>query len=211
MKKATLPAEPTKEVFINLFRKLKFMLIDLPRRLDSELIEPSAIMDFIKKFILTGLAAFYCFVPGVFAASSVLPGVDEEVYGTCSPETEVSLGSQTLTWKALFEGDPDTIKEIIDTSEKSDIEVILGCSLKLGEIQFWMVPYFVIFALEFVIELAGLIVVLMIMVGAYYYIAGGLTDDKEKGKTIITYALGGFVLILSSWILVNILLLALTS
>lgn len=164
-------------------------------------------MNFIKKFILTGLAAFYSFVPGVFAASSVLPEVDDEVWFACDPSDESAWGF----WEALFNGDPDYIKAILDGAEKSDIEAILGCALKSGEIQFWMVPYYVIFALEFVIELAGLIVVLMIMVGAYYYIAGGLTDDKEKGKTIITYALGGFVLTLSSWILVNILLLALTS
>ncbi len=166
-------------------------------------------MNLLKKFILTGLAAFYCFVPGVFAASSVLPEVDESKWGTCVPGD--SNWTKKDGWAELFNGDPDYIKAILDTAEKSDIEAILGCALKTGEIQFWMVPYYVIFALEFVIELAGLIVVLMIMVGAYYYIAGGLTDDKEKGKTIITYALGGFVLTLSSWILVNILLLALTS
>lgn len=163
-------------------------------------------MNLLKKIVLTGLAAFYCFVPSVFAASSVLPEVSDE-YFECDPSNATDWGF----WDALFNGDPDYIKAILDGAEKSDIEAILGCALKSGEIQFWMVPYYVIFVMEFVIELAGLIVVLMIMVGAYYYIAGGLTDDKEKGKTIITYALGGFVLTLSSWILVNILLLALTS
>lgn len=167
-------------------------------------------MNLVKKLLLTGLAAFYCFTPSVFAATSVLPQVDEAVYGECVYSKDAGSNWAT-TWKPLFEGDPDTIKTTLDTATKDQIEAILGCALKTGEIQFWMVPYFVVFALEFVIDLAGLIVVLMIMVGGYYYIAGGLTDDKEKGKTIIMHALGGFVLVLTSWIIVNIILLALTS
>ncbi len=162
-------------------------------------------MNLLKKIVLTGLAAFYCFVPSVFAASSVLPEV-ADTYPTC----DITSSTWETDWGNKF-NDPDALKTYLDTASKNDIEALLGCALKSGEIQFWMVPYYVIFVMEFVIELAGLIVVLMIMVGAYYYIAGGLTDDKEKGKTIITYALGGFVLTLSSWILVNILLLALTS
>lgn len=174
-------------------------------------------MNLVKKLIAGLALAFSCLVPSAFAAQSVLPQVDEAVYWACEP---VNINTQDgltdaeidwMSWKGLFETDPDILKDILDEASKDDIEAILGCALKTGEIQFWMVPYYVIFAMEFVIELAGLIVVLMIMVGAYYYIAGGLTQDKEKGKTIITYAIGGFILTLSSWILVNILLLALTS
>ncbi len=164
-------------------------------------------MSFAKKLIVGLALAFSCLVPSALAAQSVLPQVDDSVWVPCDPSDEDSWDF----WKSVFEDDPDHLKETLDSVEKDAIEAILGCALKSGEIQFWMVPYYVIFAMEFVIELAGLIVVLMIMVGGYYYIAGGLTQDKEKGKTIITYAIGGFVLTLSSWILVNILLLALTS
>lgn len=163
-------------------------------------------MNFLKKLLVTGLLAFYAFIPQVPAATSVLPETSDE-YFECDPSNESDWGF----WKALFEGDSDYVKEIIDAAPKEDVEAILGCALKSGEVQFWMVPYYIVFIMEFVVQLAGLIVILMIMVGAYYYTAGGLTDDKEKGKTIITYAIGGFVLTLSSWILVNILLLALTS
>lgn len=168
-------------------------------------------MNRFKKILLGVLALLMMLSPTAFAAKSVLPDVDEDVYGSCSLTSEVSLGSQTLTWKEFFESSPDTIKSILDNSTKDDVEAILGCALKTGEIQFWMIPYYVIFIMEFVIELSGLIVILMIMVGGYYYIAGALTDDKEKGKTIITHALIGMVVVLTSWILVNILLLALTS
>ena len=57
----------------------------------------------------------------------------------------------------------------------------------------------------------GLLAILMLIVGAYFYIAGGLTDDKEKGKTVIKYALGGLVLTTLSWIIINVILLALTN
>lgn len=161
-------------------------------------------MNLLKKILLTGLAAFYCFAPTTFAATSVLPEVSEDA----GCDTSNSEGMEF--WTARFQ-DGDALKAYMDTATKADIETLLGCALKLGEIQFWMVPYYVVFAMEFVIDLAGLIVVLMILVGGYYYIAGGLTDDKEKGKTIITHAIGGFILVLSSWIIVNIILLALTS
>ncbi len=162
-------------------------------------------MNLLKKIILTGLAALICFAPTTFAATSVLPQTSDE-YFECDPSNKTDWGF----WDSMFK-DADYLKSVIDVAPKSDIEAILGCALKSGNIQFWMVPYFVVFALEFVIDLAGLIVVLMILVGAYYYIAGGLTDDKEKGRTIITHAIGGFILVLCSWIIVNIILLALTS
>ena len=73
-----------------------------------------------------------------------------------------------------------------------------------------MVPYFVNYALEFVINVAGILVVLMIVIGGYFYIYGAVSEDKDKGKTIITYAIGGYVLVLTSWFIVNALLLAVT-
>ena len=116
-------------------------------------------------------------------------------------------------WTAEYAGGgyailPDTL-----TVEGWEVtaEQMLSCALYSGNIHFWMLPYFVNNVLEFVIGLAGLIAVLMILVGAYYYIAGGISEDKEKGKTIIKYAIGGFVLVLASWTLVNVLLLFLTT
>ena len=87
----------------------------------------------------------------------------------------------------------------------------LGCAIKLGQVKFWMIPYFVNYVLEFMINIAGVLVVLMIIIGGYYYIYGAVTDDKEKGKAIITYAIGGYVLVLSSWFIVNAILLAVSS
>ncbi len=74
-----------------------------------------------------------------------------------------------------------------------------------------MIPFFIRNALQFLINIAVLLCILTILIGAYYYIIGGVTDDKKKGKTIITYALGGLILTILSWTIVNILLLFLTT
>jgi hypothetical protein len=155
---------------------------------------------------LTVLALLIVPAGSALANNGLLPSPDG-TYANCDP----SSADWGEYWGDLFEQDPNTIKAELDTTTKAGIQAILGCALKSGEIQFWMVPYYVIFIIEFLIELMGLLVVGMIVVGAYFYVIGGVTEDKEKGKTIISYALGGFVLVLSSWIITNIILLALTS
>jgi hypothetical protein len=162
-------------------------------------------MSLLKKSILVLMLALSCFSTPVFAATSVLPSTNESL-GVC----DTSNANWGTTWELIFQ-DENALKTKLEESSKENIQDILGCAMKTGNVQFWMIPYFVVFALEFVIEVAGLLIVLMILVGAYYYVAGALTDDKEKGKTIITYAIIGFVVVLSSWALVNIILLALTS
>lgn len=100
--------------------------------------------------------------------------------------------------------------ELLQEVSKQD-EKVLGCAIKSGYMKFWMVPFFITRALNFIIGLSGLISVLMVMVGAFFYIAGGINEDKEKGKTVITYAIGGFVLTTLSWAIVNGILLLLTA
>lgn len=104
-----------------------------------------------------------------------------------------------------------TLEEFVSTSSEEYVVGWLGCAIKSGYIKFWMVPYFIKYILNWLIGLSGLIAVLMIIIGGYYYILGGVNDDKEKGKKIIQYALGGMVLATLSWIIVNIILLGITS
>ncbi len=150
----------------------------------------------MKKIILALTLALLLFtlIPQSFAASSILPEAGDAGY--CD---------------AIFEyADPGLIEEEFK-KDGSSWDSLLGCAIQNGKIQFWMVKYFVVYALEFLLSIAALLSILMIIVGAYYYIAGGLTDDKEKGKTIIKYAIGGLVLATLSWVIVNVLLLALTA
>lgn len=88
---------------------------------------------------------------------------------------------------------------------------LLGCAIQYGEFDFWMFPYLIRYILGFILPISGVLAILMVIIGAYHYTASGLTEDKAKGRQIITYALGGMVLALSAWFIVNLILLALTS
>jgi len=164
----------------------------------------------MKKILLSLLLGLLLFsiAPQTFAANTLLPTAgDDDKY--CDPTDDSWYASKG--WAEIFANEDLAKAAIQDNTDNEAAEKFLACALKTGHIQFWMVPYFVTFMLEFLISIAGLIAILMLIVGAYYYIAGGLTDDKEKGKTIIKYALGGLILTTLSWVIVNIILLALTS
>ncbi len=136
-------------------------------------------------------------------ALALLPSIDEDLHGTFTAKECKDFLDITYAI--------EDIREYMQDQSADDVDLILGCGIKSGNIEFWMVPYYLTHALSFLIGLAGLISVLMILVGAYFYIAGGISDDKEKGKTIIKYAIGGLILTTLSWILVNFILLLITS
>lgn len=160
-----------------------------------------------KIIVVSGLLISFFLMPLSASAMGILPSSDK-AKGYSIEECITIVDAWTTQYLTSgYSGLPETL----DTAQGTNTDDMMTCALKSGYMSFWMLPLFVINIQEFIIGLAGLVAVLMIMVGAYYYIAGAATDDKEKGKTIIKYALGGFALILSSWILVNILLLVLTS
>lgn len=153
--------------------------------------------------------------PNANAAVGILPGGGETESGYVSADwlTVDQCYFAVEIWDEQYatngyNGLPSEMT--IEGSDKMTSEEMLACALKSGNMSFWMVPYFVNYALEYAINVAGIIVVLMIVVGGYYYIYGAVTDDKEKGKTIITYAIGGYALVLVSWFIVNAVLLAVT-
>lgn len=106
-----------------------------------------------------------------------------------------------------------SVEDIQEGFQQSEViqQTFLYCGIVTGNIQLWMITYYAVNALEFLLSIAGLLAILMIIVGSYYYIAGGVTDDKEKGKTIIKYAIGGLVVATSAWGIVNLILLLVTS
>ncbi len=154
-------------------------------------------------------------VPSVDAvSSSILPNLDENNTNYPCDQSLDESGNHKESWNDFISqvnAGSSAYKTIIENAGVDVVKDFFACALKTGYVKFWMIPYFVIYALQFVIQLAGLIAVMMVVVGAYYYIAGGITDDKEKGKHIITYALGGFIMVITSWFVVNLILLALTS
>lgn len=154
------------------------------------------------QILFAGLLALTLFVAPVLAQTSILPD-DADAKDMTEEECLMYVLEQETahedSYAAVVEGE----------SQVSD--KLLACAIKSGYVKFWMLPFFVRNALAFLINLSAIFAVLMIVVGAYYYIAGGLTEDKEKGKTIIKYALGGLVLTVLAWVIVNAILLAVTS
>jgi hypothetical protein len=97
----------------------------------------------------------------------------------------------------------DDLKALFDAPESR--ETYMSCAIKTGAIHLWMLPYFISYFADFFLGIAGLISVLFVLLGGFWYMTGGVTDDKEKGKKTITYALMGLVLTLLAWIIVNVL------
>lgn len=160
------------------------------------------------KKILSLLLAFSLVsanISSVFAASTILP----QPTGDGWDITELSEAECSEIVDA-FETDGEFIEgQVVEGTTVGDL--VFACAIKSGNIKFWMIPYFIRNILQWLLGISGLIAVLMTIIGGYYYIMGGLTEDKEKGKTIIQYALGGMALATLSWIIVNLILLAVTS
>lgn len=87
---------------------------------------------------------------------------------------------------------------------------VIACSLKSGEFHLFMAPYMIRYFVEVIIQLAGLVCVLFIIIGAYQYLLGSVTENKQKGKDTIKNALIGLVITLLSWIIVNVIQVAVT-
>lgn len=175
------------------------------------------ILTVFSAFVL--LTSFSSLIPSAKAAVGILPGGDAAVSGYVSAgdQTAADCSSAVDEWDSQYSvsGYSKMPTSLALTSGNLNGKTIalnemLACGLKSGNMHFWMVPYFVNYALEFVINVAGILVVLMIVIGGYFYIYGAVSEDKDKGKTIITYAIGGYVLVLTSWFIVNALLLAVT-
>jgi hypothetical protein len=157
-------------------------------------------MKFFRRIIIS-IALSFLFTTSAFA---LLPALDEDIHGKMTAaECRDFLDNSVYTL--------ENIQEYMGDQSADDVDLILACGIKSGNIQFWMVPYYIKFALGFLIGIAGLLSVMMILVGAYFYIAGGVSDDKEKGKTIIKFAIGGLIVTSLAWVLVNFLLLLLTA
>jgi len=76
--------------------------------------------------------------------------------------------------------------------------------IQTGNIHLGDIPAFISVFIEVGISIAGVIAFLMILVGGYQYIVGGIYSDmREQGKTTLTYAIGGFVLSMLAYAIVN--------
>ncbi len=154
----------------------------------------------------------FSFAAPVFAQNTLLPnpndvaGVDEDGKKSISEYSE----KDCLNIVNIFLANKDATEKLLSEGDDAQ-DLILGCAIKSGKIKFWMIPFFIRNILQFLINIAVLLCMLALMIGAYYYVIGGVTEDKKKGKTIFTYAIAGLVVTVLSWTVVNILLLFLTT
>jgi len=96
-------------------------------------------------------------------------------------------------------------------SEPSERNDVLGCGIKTGKIRLWMFPFYITNVINFGLAIAGTLSILFILIGSYQYMIGGLSQDKEKGKKTIMYAVGGLVLAALAWVIINIIIVQITA
>lgn len=96
-------------------------------------------------------------------------------------------------------------------SGEFNISDVLGCAIKTGKIHFNYIPFYVKGLIEFLLGLAGLLSVVFIIVGGYKLLFAGLVEGQDEGKKTLKYAIGGLIVSLLAWSIVNIVTLVLTS
>lgn len=146
----------------------------------------------LKKYLSFLLIGALLLPQAAFAQqSTLLPEGDGDCSGSIEEAFRLGLDNQYVkTWDSL---------------DKETRECVLSLSIKYGRVHLWMLPYFITYFADFFLGIAGLISVLFVLLGGFWYMTGGVTDDKEKGKKTITYALLGLVLTLLAWIIVNVI------
>lgn len=161
--------------------------------------------------VLTFAAHFTQPIPHANAANTLLPELYDAWENGNNPCDPTNSNWDSF-WGVMF-NDQEILRSYVETSgdNKAAMNGVLACALKSGNIRFWMVPYFILNMVEFAVSIAALLSILMIIVGGYFYMYGGLVDDKEKGKTILKYAIGGLVLTTLSWVIADVILATLTS
>lgn len=162
-------------------------------------------MKYTRKIFIGFLLAIFCsslfFAPVVSA--QILPKSEEGF--ECKDKETKKLKEDV---NAAFQG-IEAFREAI--KDGKNLDNLLGCAVKTGKIRLFMMPFFITYLVEFLLQIAGLIAVLFIVYGGFKYVTGGLIEDKESGKKAVIHAIIGLVVALSAWIVVNFIQMALTS
>jgi len=150
----------------------------------------------ITLFIFSSLISVFSFQTAFAQASSGLE------MGTLLPQQKQETILCTDRMKDLEEV-ADPIKEFKESSPEDKNE-ILACGIKTGKIHLWMIPYYVVYLIEFMIGIAGLLSVLFLVMAGFQYVSSGLAEAKDKAKNTIKHALMGLGVALAAWTVVNI-------
>lgn len=127
--------------------------------------------------------------------------------GTLLPEKSVSVDCKTLMDDLQVTADPVTAYKEKQTKDRNDV---LACAIITGKIKFWMIPYFIVYFIEFAIGLSGLVAIFFLVMAGFQYIMSGASEAQDKAKGTIKNALIGLVIVLVAWVVVNLIQFALT-
>lgn len=154
---------------------------------------------FIGLFLLLNTSAFV-FAQEDKPKATILPVADKEL--------TVNKCLQDYFWQAN-----DDLKKILKDKTKwdTDGQNILACGIKTGQMGLWMVPFYMRYMLEFIVQISGLACVAATVYGGFLYMFAGISEDKEKGKKAITYGIIGMIITFLAWAIVNIFIILLTS
>ena len=150
---------------------------------------------------------------------NIVPVFAQQI-GTVVPETRVDMVLDCQNLMTEIESSAFEIRKEVFNSRKNHVfpnlegmpadgvsaNDILGCGIKTGDIFLWMIPYYIRYILEFIIGLAGIIAIGGIIFGGYLYLFASISESKERGKLTIIYGLGGFIITLIAYAVVNIVL-----
>lgn len=111
---------------------------------------------------------------------------------------------------ALEQADQNVESESAESAENFNQSELFGCAISTGRISLQLIPYFISYFANWLLAMIGIVAVLFIVLGGYFYIWGGLVEQKEKGKKYIVNALMGMSVALLSWVIVTIIVNAIT-
>lgn len=159
----------------------------------------------LRKTLLGGVIVALMILNMSGVVFAVEPAAAPDTPTTVSVLPQVEEGVDCKNWNPDVKG-RKSIEDDLKGGAPGNINNILGCGIKTGNIKLYMVPYYIRSILEFVIGISGLVCVGAIVFGGYWYLFAGVSEDKEKGKKAILYGLVGMVLTLVAWAVVNILI-----
>ncbi len=154
----------------------------------------------MKRIISTSILALLLFLN---TANLVLA----QEAGTLLPEKSVSVDCNKLMDDFQISSDPVQDFKKKSTTDKNDV---LACSIITGKIKFWMIPFYIVYFIEFAIGLSGLVAILFLVIAGFQYIMSGASEAQDKAKGTIKNALIGIVIVLVAWVVVNLIQFALT-
>jgi len=86
----------------------------------------------------------------------------------------------------------------------------IGDKIRDGELNLNDLPFIIVYWINYLTRLAGVLCVLMVVYGGLKFVLSGVTEDKEGAKNTLTYALGGLVVTFLAWVLIAFIQLWLT-